>query len=367
MMQTIKKYWAGLSLLAITLAGLSLRFYHLNYQGCFSEELFTIDTIRLSYWNVVLDAFIKPQSGEPPFYFIAAKISADLLGGASLLSIRLPAAILGTLCIPAIYALGREYYNELAGLFAALMIALSERMVFYSQYGRPYTMIFLFFIFAAYCFIRIQKKSPFAQWMVLFVLATGLCLWSHFYSAVPLSVFWVILIWQNRKAVVPYLAMGILPALAFGLYMERVAGEYFTKPVSVIYPASVFNVTWIDNLFRVPYECWGYLAVPLIPAFLYYVWTRKDRIAQWFGLAAGITFLSMLVLTVLFNPSARYAVLIAPLVIVPVAVLVTECIESRKKSSQRFVLSAGVIYVIIMANLFPLIALYTTTYRFVFL
>jgi hypothetical protein len=228
-------------------------------------------------------------------------------------------------------------------------------------------MVFLFFIFATYCFVRIQKKDPFARWMILFVLATGLCLETHYYSAVPLSVFWAILIWQNKKSIIPYLAVGIVPALAFVLYIRGVIWTYFTYPVSVIYPASVFNVTWIDNLFRVPYECWGYFAIPLIPAFLYYVWNRKDRIAQWFGLVTGVTFLSMLVLTAIFDPSARYAVLIAPLIIVPVMVMVTEFIECGKKLSSRFILSAGVVYIIITMNLFPLVSWYTTAYRFVFL
>jgi uncharacterized membrane protein len=366
-MDAFRKYWAELSLLAIIVVGLSLRLYHLNYQGYFSEELFTTDAIRMPYWGLILDPFINPQTGEPPLYFLAAKISANLLGGISLLSIRLPAAVLGALCIPAIFALGREYCNELTGLFAALTIALSERMVFYSQYGRPYTMVFLFFVFATYCFVRIQKKDPFARWMILFILATGLCLWTHYYSAVPLSVFWAILVWQNKKSIVPYLAMGVIPALAFGLYIRGVIWEYLTYPLSVIYPASVFNITWIDNLFRVPYECWGYLAIPLILVFLYYIRSRGDRIAQWFGLSAGITFLSMLVLTAIFDPSARYAVLIAPLIIVPAMAIVTEFVSYGKEPFHRFALSAGAVYVIITANLFPLIALYTTTYHFVFL
>jgi uncharacterized membrane protein len=261
--------------------------------------------------------------------------------------------------------LGEEYNNEITGLISALILALSERMIFYSQYARAYTLVLFFFIAAAYCFVKIQNKESFNRWMPLFIIASGLCLWSHYYSAIPLAVLWAVLIGQYRKEIIPYLLIAVIPALAFILYIRTIIVEYLMYPVSVIYPPSAFNVTWIDNLFRVPYECWGYLALILIPLFIFYLWKSRNGVTFYFALSAGITWFSTIILTLVFDPSARYAVLIAPLIIVPAIVPVTEFIQ-RNGLIRRIAVSIGVIYVILMANIFPLIAWYTTTNHFVF-
>ena len=166
--------------------------------------------------------------------------------------------------------------------------------------------------------------------------------------------------------VVVYLPIAIIPVVAFALYIRSVILNYLTTPFSVIYPPSVFNVTWVDNLFRVPYECWGYLAPVFIVLFIMYLWREKEKTMLYFGLAAGITWLSTLVLTLIFDPSARYAVLIAPLIIVPAMVPITKLVQRGQDKPQQTALFSGMAYIILTANLFPLIAWYTTTYHFVF-
>jgi len=363
--QFFRRHYAIILITILTIIAFLLRIYHLGTQDYFSEEIATVTTIRMTYYQIIANVFIHPESGQAPLYYLIAKVSAVVIGTVSLESIRLPAAILGTLCVPAAYALGREYHSEITGILAALVITVSDRMVFYSQYGRPYTLVFLFFILTAYCFVKIQKGDSFRAWMPLFVITSGLCLISHYYSIIPISVLWGILIWQRRKEMVPYIVAGIVAASAFLLYIRVVIGEYLTSPISALYPPSIFNVTWIDNLFRVPYECFGYLAIPLIVLFL--IHANKDRTAQFLGLSAGVTYLSMLILTIVFDPSARYAVLVASLIIVPAMVPVTGLINYWESNARRILLFSFAAYLIIGANILPLISWYTTTYKFVFL
>jgi uncharacterized membrane protein len=361
-----RKHWAGICLLIITIAGLALRLYHLDYQGYFSEEVFTLNGNSLSYYQMILDSFINPQSGEPPLYFFIDKLSTGLFGSISLLSIRFPSAIFGTLCIPAIYALGEEYRDKITGLLAALTITLSERTVFYSQYARPYTLIFLLFILATYCFLKLQKGAPFQKWMLALTLITGLCLLTHYYSIIPLSIFWAVLIYQNRAKILPYATIAIIPSILFILYTRALIWSLLINPFRMIHETSVFKVTWIDILIRVPYECWGYLALILIPLFVLYLWFERDKITVYFGLVAGMTYATTILLTFVFDPSARYAVLIAPLIIIPALVPVSQFI-GKKRTTQRVILFAGAGYLILIANVFPLIAWYTTAYHFVFI
>jgi 4-amino-4-deoxy-L-arabinose transferase-like glycosyltransferase len=363
----LKSNWIRICLIIITITGSALRFYNLGFQGRFSEEVFTFGIIKNSYYQILLDPFLNHGFEQPPLYYFLSKLSSDLIGAITLESIRLPAAIFGIIGIPAIYRLGKKYHSETTGLIAALIYALSERMVFYSQYGRPYTLVFFFFIVTAYCFVNIQKGEPFRKWMLLFASSSILCLWSHYFSIVPLSILWLILIWQYRLKMTPYLIAIAIATLSFGMYILNLIVSYITRPVSELYPASSIAVTWFDNLTRVPYECWGYMGLILIPLAILYLIKSKDKIALSFMLTTGVTYLSMLILTLVFNPSARYAVLIAPLIIILAAIPISDIIPSLKNTKQKIALIIGIIYLIIITNAFVLISWYTTTYRFVFI
>lgn len=361
-----KLHWLTICLAIITSSGLALRLYHLNFQDCFSEEIFTFEIIKNSYYQIVLNPFLNHGFEQPPLYYIFAKLFSDLLSVTSLMSIRFPSAIFGTLCIPAIYLLGKKHHTEITGLIAALIYAFSERMVFYAQYGRPYTLVFLFFIIATYCFVNIQKGGLFKKWILLFAISSVLCLWSHYYSVVPLSILWLILIWQYRLKILPYIiAIGVV-SISFVMYIQNLIVLYTTHAISELYNDTGFAVTWLDNLVRVPYECFGYLGLILIPLAFLYLLKCKDRITLSFMLTSGITYVSMLILTLVFNPSARYAVLVSPLIIVLAVIPISNIIPSLKNTKQKIALIIGIIYLITITNAFALISWYTTAYRFVF-
>jgi uncharacterized membrane protein len=363
----LKAHWVVICLAVITVIGFVLRIYHLGFQNYFSEEIFTIKMINNSYSRILSDPFLLEGFEQPPLYYILVKISSDLMGGLSLESIRSPSAIFGALCIPAIYALGKKYHSKLTGLIAALIYAISERMIFYSQYSRPYTMVFLFFIITAYCFINLQRKESFHKWMILFTISTILCLCSHYYSIVPLSIFWCILIWQYREKFIPFLAIAAITSIPILLYIKSLILTYSLHPISEIYIKSQYDLTWIDNLTVMPYECFGYLGILLIPACIYYFFTKKDKLTFYFLLVSGITYLSLLVSTFFFNPSARYIVLITPLIIVAAVAPLSTFILSCHEFKQRTALIIGVIYLVIITNIFSLIAWYTTAFHFVFI
>ena len=363
LMRICKEHWAGICLLIIILIGLSLRLYHLSFQNYFPEELMHTGIIRFPWYT----AFTQIGSEQAPLYYVFAKIGVTTLNGLSLVSLRFPAAIFGTLCIPAIYLLGTEFSGKLTGILSALVIALSDRAVFYSQYGRPYSLLMLFFIITAYCFVKIQRPGNRNQWLLLFTIASVLCLWSHYYSIVPLSVVWVIVVWQNYKKIAPYLIVVSLSSILFILYLRSLIGNYLTYPFSSIHPQSIFNVTLVDMLVRVPYECWGYLGTLLIPLFVFYLLQRKETVTEYFGLVVIVTYLSLLIGTFISNPGARYAIMITPVVIVPAMTLVSEFIRNRRDTLQKIILVTGVAYVIFVVNLFSLISWYTTAYHFVFL
>ena len=94
--------WALLALLAIMLLGAVLRFYGLGFQSLWGGELASWDFGgRDTISRVVQDG------SQPPLYFLILHLARWIFGDSEW-ALRLPSAVAGWLCIPAIYLLGKE-------------------------------------------------------------------------------------------------------------------------------------------------------------------------------------------------------------------------------------------------------------------
>ena len=74
---------------------------------------------------------------HPVGYYLAMWLWTQIFG-ASLLSIRAPEAILGTLSVYLVYRVGRSAYNARVGVIAAALLALHGFHIFWSQAARGY-------------------------------------------------------------------------------------------------------------------------------------------------------------------------------------------------------------------------------------
>jgi mannosyltransferase len=116
-----RERWLLLSLLAILLLGAVLRFYGLGFQSLSEGELAGWDLSNRGTLPQVIEGV---RGGiHPPLYFLMLRFAQWILGDAEW-ALRLPSAIAGSLCIPAIYLLGRRLYSEREGLIEALFLAV---------------------------------------------------------------------------------------------------------------------------------------------------------------------------------------------------------------------------------------------------
>ncbi len=67
--------------------------------------------------------YFSANNGREPLYIYLAMLSIKVLG-ATAFALRLPAALLGVLTIPAAYALGRAWFDRRVGLFSAGVLAV---------------------------------------------------------------------------------------------------------------------------------------------------------------------------------------------------------------------------------------------------
>lgn len=217
-----------LALLLVTLLGGAARLYHLNEKSLWSDEIATIATSRGNAVDpdayrfsgrlfdplqpvpasvylekathretktpvppalLSLGRIAKVLRGNvhPPLFFYLMSVWMSFFGPEHALSptlLRLPAALAGIISIPAIYAVARTASQQIGGissqwfsLLSATFFAFSAYQIDHAQDARPYTLLLLLALLAAWLVIGpLAGSSPRRRyWLALMLtLAAGL-------------------------------------------------------------------------------------------------------------------------------------------------------------------------------------------------
>ena len=173
--------WALLALLAIMLLGAVLRFYGLGFQSLWGGELASWD---FGGRDTISRVF---QDGtQPPLYFLILHFAWWVFGDSEW-AVRLPSAVAGWLCIPAIYLLGKKLYSEREGIMAALFLAVLWPAVYYSQEARPYALLILLSILTFYFWwdlmlgLRYRGELPKRE-AVWYLVCAVLCAYTQYFG-----------------------------------------------------------------------------------------------------------------------------------------------------------------------------------------
>jgi mannosyltransferase len=177
---------ALLVLLAIMLLGAVLRFYGLGFQSLWSDELASWDISTRETISQVIGGVRSDD--HPPLYFLTLRL-AQWIFGDSEWALRLPSALAGWLCIPAIYLLGKRLYSEREGIIAALFLAVFWAPIYYSQEARVYSMLILLSILTTYFWwgvmlgLRYRRELPIRE-AALYVVCAVLCAYVHYFGLI---------------------------------------------------------------------------------------------------------------------------------------------------------------------------------------
>lgn len=125
----------------------------------------------------LVETFNWHWHSEPhPFGYYMAMWAWTKVFGASIISIRLPEAILGVLSIPLIYKVGVLAYDRRVGLTAAALLALHGSHIFWSQAARMYGPGAFFGLAATWALLEMNRRDrPSLKWEVAYVLAILSC------------------------------------------------------------------------------------------------------------------------------------------------------------------------------------------------
>lgn len=172
-------------LILILIVGAILRFYGLENQSFWNDELSSWK--RSSYDNLfsVIDKGVRPDV-HPPGYQIFLYFVEKYIGDSESI-LRFPSAVSGVLSILAIFLVGLRLYSYKEGLIASVFMAVLWCPIYYSQEARPYSMLLLFTLLATYFWISIlgslkEKTRPSYYTIFAYIIAAIVSSYLHYFG-----------------------------------------------------------------------------------------------------------------------------------------------------------------------------------------
>jgi hypothetical protein len=220
---------------AVVLLGLGLRVYRLGALDLWIDEGYVVMFSRQSWPDVL--GFNGPYDPHPPLYFALTKLVSVLLP--ETIAGRAASCVMGTLTIPAVYALARRMAGGWAGVAAALVLAVSPTHIWLSQEARMFVpaMLFVALSYLAVVAFYQQPSSPWAAAYGASVLFAMYFDYSALYPLLPQGIFLAWVTWKLRRRALPILA-------AFGVAVVLFL-PWSQFLVSAIEEADPFRVTYL--------------------------------------------------------------------------------------------------------------------------
>lgn len=171
-------------ILILILASL-LRFHGLSYQSLWDDEL---SSWSRSHYNNLSTVINKGVVGDmhPPGYHTTVYFVEKYIGESEF-DLRLPSAISGILSVLVIFLIGARLYSYKEGLISSVLMAVLWCPIYYSQEGRPYSMLLLSTLLATYFWVRIllnlnEEKKISVLLGSGYVISAALASYLHYYG-----------------------------------------------------------------------------------------------------------------------------------------------------------------------------------------
>jgi mannosyltransferase len=208
------------ALAAIVAAGALLRFATLGAQHFWLDEAVTAGLLKLDLDEMVGTTWTTEST--PPLYYLLARAWAVVFGTGEV-GLRLLSALLGTLTIPVVYAIGTTLASRRVGLVAAALAAVSPPLVWYSQEARSYSLLVLLsalsLLFLARAVTRGSDRD--VGW---WALTAALSLATHYFALflVAGEAIWLLAAHpRKRRALIGIAAVGACGAALLPLAIHQ--------------------------------------------------------------------------------------------------------------------------------------------------
>jgi 4-amino-4-deoxy-L-arabinose transferase-like glycosyltransferase len=212
----------------ILLLALALRLYKIGgYMTFLGDEGRDVRVVR----NILKGdlAFIGPQTSignmylGPLYYYIMAP--ALLLSNFNPVGPAILVAILGSISVGLVWWIARDWFNSLAGVIAALLMALSPVAIIYSRSSWNPNPMPLFALLSVYGLYKLWQKKD-HRWLIVASISLAFAFQMHYLGLllVPtLATFWLLSfkrVFKNTKEKRQFLITTLKSFLVFCLLMS---------------------------------------------------------------------------------------------------------------------------------------------------
>lgn len=361
----------ALLLFGIIAVAIFLRFWRLGDWGFDSDEIFML--------RDSLD--IRPRNPRPLMYVLNHYLINPVLS-LNEFSLRLLPALFGVLGIPVFYLMTRRLVGTNAALFGAFLLAASGLHVYYSQFARYWTLVFLLcsvYPYAVYLGLR-ERNRP----LVLLGIATaGLAVLAHPASVLPAGglALWILgtygrtnrlqTLWRERSVrwavvvitlVVAGAAVRFIPMLRAWIWQRDTIprGEFLLHlPVTPGVKQVLYLFAYVDSLSLALFLT-GVLG-------LYFLWRGRDQSLALLLTSMFVFPIAFLVLLSFRTPvSTFYLVPTLPIMFIAAGVLLDHIAGVDWGLRPRWLVAAVLTVLIIAAGAPTLISQYRDGRRFDF-
>jgi mannosyltransferase len=167
--------------LGLTALAAALRFVGLDLSSLWLDEAYEVAAAAAPLGEAAVF-----ETNQPPLHRVLLGLWMGV-GGTSESAVRAPAALFGTLAVPAIWVLARRAFGPRAALLAGLLAAVSPYLVYFSKEARGYSLLILLTVLALGLgreAVRQGRTGARIGWAIVAVLGLHT---HYFFAFVPLA------------------------------------------------------------------------------------------------------------------------------------------------------------------------------------
>lgn len=322
----------------ILLIGMGLRFYKLEFQGLWYDEIHSMNESDPDL--TIAQVIDYAKTDQPPSFFLMLHTWFKVFPFNDFYG-RLFAAVLGVLGVISMYFLGKEVRDSRTGVIAAFLASINYFHLYYSQEVRFYILFFVVTTLSYLFFLRGIRTKELKDF-VWYGIVTAITMYTHYFGVVVfasqaiLFLFILALYGFDKKLFLRGLIVGICLGIIMLPWVPQMLSDselsFWVQPV----PFPEFMFAYFYNYFEDKVVTYLFAALFVFHIVLVVLKARKEQklpshiflvLIGWMVLGYGIPLVySWLVAPMLI---VRYTIFILPAVLMMVAVGIAS-IEKKK-------------------------------------
>jgi 4-amino-4-deoxy-L-arabinose transferase-like glycosyltransferase len=281
-----------IAFLLLTALAAFLRFWRLDHQAYWTDEGYTILRTRDSFYNMLSNL---TDQGFPPGWYSLIRwwriILQERLPAADAFApqyLRLLPAFVGTLTVPAMYLLGRQFTDRKGALLVMLLAAVNPFLIYYARDIKMYAGLYFFATLNMALFFQWQTSRRHLLYFPLFLLSGVAMTATHSMGWVLIALQLIFVLtrprprpWDVPLWVLSVGAMAVIPLYWFYQYTQPARWE------SRLTTDTDHGMGWITMYTDMSWRTLAGLPTSHILGYLWPVYPPNQLIDNWFLLGGN--------------------------------------------------------------------------------